>query len=897
MKRIDLIYQKLLQIGPERSVSAGELAEELGLSRANVSSDLNRLWKEGKLEKTEGRPTRFCAKQPGREPTLHTGTTTLDKLAQANKSLITPIEQAKAAVLYPPRGMHCLILGETGVGKTMFADLIHAFAVEIGRLDPSAPFVIFNCADYANSPQLLISQLFGVKKGAYTGAEMDRKGLLEKADGGILFLDEVHRLPAEGQEVFFTFMDKGIFRRVGETEDERTAHVQIISATTENPESSLLKTFIRRIPMIIKLPSLMERGLEERFGLVMNFFREEAFRLGQEIQVSASAIHAFLSYECPNNIGQLKTDIQLTCARAYADLLSMRKPDLHVGVSDLPYHVKQGLLLAKEQKQLLEQLVGTENNAFVVQPSQERILVEKETERPVHSVYEKIEQKIYELRNQGVSDEELEFDIEHYFTQFIKGVQQRFHQGDLARIIDPVILKLVEEIVRYTEAKLGKVMSQKVILGLALHIQTSKDRLAKGKQIVNPHLNSVRIKYKKEFAVAMECVRMIEEALFIDLPIDEAGYLTMFFILDDEAMQEGRERVGVLVIMHGSGVATAMVDVANRLLAVQYARAVDLPFEKDSSGIVEQVVQIARETSGESGLLLLVDMGSLLVFGELIEAELGIPVRVIPMVSTLHVVEASRKAMLGHSLQEVYRDVKGLYLLMEEQQDSEASAQPLPRMTIVAACLSGEGSALFLKSLLEARLRFDRELLEIIPIQLIDRKEARRQLRKLKETRNVICIVSNYLLDKDIHHYSMDDVLNGEVLPDIQQAIDLEEAYTRMAETLKEQLKMVEGDAVLRDVRTCVSRLEERLHTKLPFDTLIGTYLHICCMIERLKTNTQTVTYSNKESFIAENRKMFTLVAYELQPLADTYQINIGEDDICFVMNFFPLAREPETLA
>ncbi|MBO8163762.1 MAG: sigma 54-interacting transcriptional regulator [Brevibacillus sp.] len=885
MKRIDLINQKLLQLGPDNPVSAGQLAETLGLHRANVSSDLNRLWKEGIIGKTAGRPTLYYINQ-AKQPPFHTETT-LDKLAETNRSLLTSIEQAKAAVLYPPRGMHCLILGETGVGKSMFASLIHTFAVEIGRLDKQAPFVVFNCADYASNPQLLISQLFGVKKGAYTGAEMDRKGLLEKANGGILLLDEVHRLPAEGQEIFFTFLDKGIFRRVGETEDERTAQVQIISATTENPESSLLKTFIRRIPMIIKLPSLLERGMEERFGLILNFFREEAFRLGKEIRISASAIHAFLLYDCPNNIGQLKTDIQLTCARAYADLISMRKSELIIGVPDLPYHVKQGLLRAKDQKQALEQLVGAENKEFVVMPSKERILVEKEPEQTVHSVYEKIEQKIHELRNQGLSDEELGFDIENYFTQFIQGVEQRFNKGDLARIIDPVIIKLVEEIVRYTEARLGKILSQKVILGMALHIQTSRERVAKGKQIVNPHVNNVRIKYKREFAVALECVRMIEEALFIDLPIDEAGYLTMFFVLDEEDRQEGRETVGVLVMMHGNGGAAAMVDVANRLLAVDYAKAIDLPFDIESTEIVELTIKTAREISGPAGLLLLVDMGSLLVFGEILEKELGIPVRVISMVSTPHVIEATRKAMLGQSLEEVYRDVKSLSPLQDEWEEREEARSGPPALAIVAACMTGEGSAMFLKNLLESQLRFDGQLLEILPIQLVDKAAARRQVQKIKKKRNVLCVVSNYLLDKDLRHYGMDDVVSGEALPDIQKAIDLEEAYLRMDATLKEQLKMVDGSAVLRDVRTCVSRMEERLGIKLSFDTLIGTYLHICCMVERLRDKSEPVRYLDRESFIEQHKKLYTVVGHELQPLASTYEIAVADDDICYVMNFF----------
>jgi transcriptional regulator with AAA-type ATPase domain len=100
--------------------------------------------------------------------------------------------------------MHILILGETVVGKSMFAELIHKYAVEMERMVKNSPFVVFNCADYANNPQLLLSQLFGTKKGAYTGADADKVGLVEKADNGILFLDEVHRLPPEGQEMFFS---------------------------------------------------------------------------------------------------------------------------------------------------------------------------------------------------------------------------------------------------------------------------------------------------------------------------------------------------------------------------------------------------------------------------------------------------------------------------------------------------------------------------------------------------------------------------------------------------------------------------------------------------------------------------------------------------------------------
>lgn len=249
MKRIELILAKLREIKDlfPNGISALEIAEELNLSRANVSNDLNKLVSDGKAIKIKGKPTLFIAID---EENVTSNLSVINKFSEANPSLYSAVEQAKAAILYPPNGMNILLLGETGVGKSTFAGLIYKYAIEMNVKSKDSPFITFNCADYANNPQLLLGQLFGVRKGSYTGADFDKVGLLEKANGGILFLDEVHRLPAEGQEMFFTFMDRGVYRRLGETESERSANVLIITATTEDPNTTLLKTFTRRIPMV-----------------------------------------------------------------------------------------------------------------------------------------------------------------------------------------------------------------------------------------------------------------------------------------------------------------------------------------------------------------------------------------------------------------------------------------------------------------------------------------------------------------------------------------------------------------------------------------------------------------------------------------------------------------------
>src|SRR6266699_1629788 len=297
--------------------SAEEVARQAQVDRTNASRDLNLLVQEGMVERIPGRPVLFVVKaylvgivsgltneraengtrrgtrlelpdeyspaavpgrsydaphhpgtrplkvtqEPGKPPAIAASVqvgavvTSFDTLIGSDEGLKVAVQQAKAAMLYPPRGLHTLLCGPSGVGKTTFARLMHAFALELKALPAGAPFISFNCADYANNPQLLMAHLFGSMRGAYTGADRDREGLVEQAHRGILFLDEVHRLPPEGQEMLFYLMDREHFRRLGDVK-ERQSSLLLLAATTENPDTALLPTFHRRIPMTITLPGL-----------------------------------------------------------------------------------------------------------------------------------------------------------------------------------------------------------------------------------------------------------------------------------------------------------------------------------------------------------------------------------------------------------------------------------------------------------------------------------------------------------------------------------------------------------------------------------------------------------------------------------------------------------------
>jgi transcriptional regulator with AAA-type ATPase domain len=185
-------------------------------------------------------------------------------------------------------------------------------------------------------------------KGSFTGADKDHTGLVERADGGILFLDEIHRLTAEGQEKMFLLMDNGIFRRLGETGAYRHAQVLIVGATTEDAQRIMLNTFLRRIPVHIQLPELEKRSIRERLELVLYFIWRESQNIRNRIFLDTETLRMLVHYKCPANVGQLASDIKLTCANAYYDFKTGRRNIVGIHPSHLSARVSEGLFVLSD---------------------------------------------------------------------------------------------------------------------------------------------------------------------------------------------------------------------------------------------------------------------------------------------------------------------------------------------------------------------------------------------------------------------------------------------------------------------------------------------------------------------------------------------------------------------
>ncbi|MCC3236868.1 sigma 54-interacting transcriptional regulator, partial [Pediococcus acidilactici] len=262
------------------------IAKKLGLTRTVVSKELNALYKDNLLIKINTRPVIFLAMEGALVQLLRKEYPDLSsfykdyheqriemylrKIIGWDRSLKKQVEQIKASLVYPENGLPTIIFGESGTGKSFFVRCAYEYAVAAGILDTNAPFVTINCAQYANNPELLSSVLFGYTQGAFTGATEAKDGALLKANNGILFLDEVHRLNPEGQEKLFTYMDTGKFTLLGDDAHKISSNTRLMFATTEKPDR-FLDTFLRRVPIRINMPTLEERSFFEKKELINNF--------------------------------------------------------------------------------------------------------------------------------------------------------------------------------------------------------------------------------------------------------------------------------------------------------------------------------------------------------------------------------------------------------------------------------------------------------------------------------------------------------------------------------------------------------------------------------------------------------------------------------------------------
>lgn len=783
-----------------KTVTAQQLAEDLKISRQNVSHYLNELLKKQLVQKQNTRPVLWMISS---NKSYATNFGTFSDIIGSDGSLRNAIEQCISAVNYPPNGLSLLIQGASGSGKSFLAKKIADYAMQNGNIEDDAPFITLNCADYADNPELLSSTLFGYKRGAFTGAERDKKGLLAAANHGFLFLDEVHRLSSENQEKLFLFMDSGRYRPIGENNEWSQANVRLIFATTENINKYFLETFLRRIDVKIALPTFANRPINERLELIRLFFLNEAHQLKRTINVKGSALALLANCDDRGNVGKVKSVIKLACARSFS--------------------LKDEPILQVNEIQISNDLDVSNKNDDQQLPD---LLVDPDRNEDIKVVSSNIDELTKDLINHYCNGSSLSR-MSSLTQKLLVALQSTQQLTQTQLFIQKITAEKWKTLIskRYGVVKvdtMGEAIGNLVVTNFQI-----SDKVAEAKHQLT--LEFLRSAYLAQRFVASLDGLTIAQTNFISsvVTVVLAGYV------------QEKMPVKGLLIAHGERTASSIGAVVNQLCGNYIFEAIDMPIDSDVNETVELTRQYIDAQVHAENLVLIVDMGSLNQLYSQIKNDLQGELLIVNNLTTAIALDIGLKMQSGAAFEKIASDTEKNYRINVQYFDGFAK-----KSNIIISCMSGLGISEKLKEIFQEYLgnqidiytkdyRSLRELIKQNDNDYFAKTKLVITTSALPRPFNIPYINIYDILDpKGTNHLA--DILKDELSPGQFNSLISELVRFFSIEGVADRLNFLNPQLVINEVETVVSKYETIFKLSLTGTVKLNLYMHIALMMERL---------------------------------------------------------------
>lgn len=874
----ELVYDFMQRYAEEQKdhcgVTTQDLSEQLHMQRPNVSSILNALVKEHRVEKLNGRPVYYRVAHLPTVPKVEESC--FKKMVGFDGSMKHAVQLAKAAILYPQHSLQTLICGPSGSGKSFFAHLMYEFAIEHNVIASDAPFVKFNCRYYENgSEENLMEHLFGIND--------ESQSAIKKAKQGVLFIDHVDLLPARACNLLVDLMDQ---------EQKEIMNTLVICAIDDSVNKTMRDMLSSKFSMKIELPSIQNRKMAERLTLIQTFFTNEAHKMGKVIKINSELLRCILLYRCEHNVKQLKMDIKVGCANAYVREFSSEADVLNVYIHDFQPYVRKGFLFYKTYRDEVEQLIPEDYSYTFSSSNMEKIQDSNSIKQgKKDTVYEIIQQKAVELRERGIVEEDISAIISAGIEKDLKKVTDRIakeniNKESLAKIVDQTIIVMVENFLNEATRRFGRVYPVATYYGICLHLSAMLERDNKTTHLANEQIMEIVNTYKEEYVYCTEFSTSIEKAFHVHLPIDEVVFITMF-ICDQNVSNSHAKKPVVLVAMHGNATASSICEVVNALVQNENTYAYDLSLDKDMQVVYEELKEYIQEIDRGKGVLFLYDMGSLKTMAEMITQETGIRICMLELPATLIALDCSRKASAIDSIDDLYQTVKDTYT--ENYSVAKLSYQRQShRALIITLCMSGKGGAVSMKNYLEANLKLDE--IDLVPMAISDRDYLLKEVNRLKKEHEILCIVGTY--DPKLYQIPFISIAKlfetpVDKLPMLLALEELEFSptvnYQGIYEYLSEQMPSLDMKALKKRLPKAINKLKKTTNG-LTQDQELGLFMHIACSIYRIQQGEKSPANIHKDSVLLKNKRLYNDIKDILADLEEQFEINFNDDELANII-------------
>ncbi len=879
--------------------NAMDLGQGLGMSRNRISQVLNDCFKEGRFIKINTRPVIFIDKNTLEEmyhfqisKELYSsfdelrseiecrGKSDFKALIGHNGSLRAVFNKCKASISYPPNGLPTLLYGETGTGKSTIVKKMFEYGINHNLISKNAKYIHVNCSEYANNPELITANLFGYKKGAFTGADFDNPGLIKNADGGMLFLDEVHCLKPECQEKLFLFMDNGEYRMMGDTENVYHSKVLLSFATTEDPEKALLKTLLRRIPIQIYIPSLEERGQKEKSQIIVSMLAKESEKLGKEIRIGNNAYNNLLNCVYSGNVGELKNVITETCMNALfksknKDVLDIHT--LHLPDKLISNNMDFGSVLYNRTKMIpLSELESNQSNDF-----------------PMKRYLDKLIKHLLKLQNNQITmDDFIESVIDE--TKFYTN-SLLFEEESQKDTRNAYMVQAIKNVYDIINAKYGYIAQGDEIYSIFLLIKSyyqNEFSIQRYEQSYREELDYfcgiIEKKYAKEYQICKELVSLI--ATYLDVELDK--YFTSIYCLIMNLQINDRvsnHRINI-ILSHGYATASSIANAVNQMLGHYIFDALDMPLDVDTEMINKQLNAYLSKQGNFKDLVLLVDMGSLEDIYEGVLSNFNCNVAIANNVNTRFALSIGEGIEKDLSLDEIFESAKKYnktnYKIIRDDNREKV---------ILCSCATGIGTAEKLRTILEDSLP------KSLPVKIITYDYSSLIKNKLNDDifklYEVICIVGTLNpkienmrfipIEELIMNESFNiltDYFKDDLRPDDMAIFQKNILKNFSLSNIIGNLTFLNPTQLLERVAVSIDLLQSEMDTTFSNNICFGLYVHVCCLVERLVTREGIGDYHKTiDSCPKEFQKFYKQIKYAFNMIEKYYRVEIPIEEIEYI--------------
>lgn len=847
----------------DNGVTTQYLAETLGIQRTNVSTALNKLVSEGRVVKTDGRPVLYKAKS---QLDIKKDRC-FENITGATGSLERQIQLAKAAIIYPERSLNTLLIGEQGTGKSFLAMLMHRYAIAAGVLPQDAPYIVFDCKDYLGNETNLLHELFG-KDG--------KSGIFAETQNSVLHIDNAHMLDTGTRSQFCSMLEQ-TQQHNGEP-IKKTHPILIIASNTSN--MAAYEDYAKVLPIVVELPPLSERPLDERLTLIQNFFNIEAARAKKTLTINSELLRCLLLYDCILNIKQLKGDIKRGCAMAYLREHDSKSGNINLYLYDFEPYVRKGFLNYLDRREEVERIIPSNHNYTFSGSTMKMSAIDREKVKS-SSFYGIIDRKTDELLGRGLSREDanllLSAEFKEIFRQYKKDVSsQVVNKEQLIKLVDERTIPLVETFLDGVNKQLNINFSSSVFYALCLHI----DSIVKGNKTRQPlpedQISRISQQYKAIYLLSLQFVSEIEETFSIALPSEEAIFITMFLCFMDSPLDEIKSPV-ILFALLGSDVASSLAGMVKQLIQSDNTYFFEIPFEHHPSETYEALSNYIKKIDRGKGVVALYDMEFLKDFFESISLETGIEIRTVEFPITLVGIELARRATVANDVDSLYQNL---------MQNLHGYTRSFKRV-IVTLCTTGEGGAQELKKYIEKYGEVHE--MEILSLPMLDQEQLRDQLQSIQTTSIIHCIVGiNDPQLLGIPFIPISDVLGADptALPEILRFKNREKSridFNEVFRYLGEQLEFVDVKKLQRMLPLVIEQIDkEVLHMSI--DTEIGLLMHVACGINRILAKEVLPRNIHKEQILQTYGDCYKQLLRIIKPLERAFDIIIPDDELANII-------------